>query len=198
MSLEVIGAGLGRTGTTSLKLALEKLLSGSCYHMANASRPDHIASWHAAAQQDYPDWGKLFQGYTAVTDWPAAAFYKQLMQAYPEAKIVLSYRDPEAWYHSCQNTIFPKIKQVQGEWGDMIRAVVFGSFISDLDNKQACIEAYLTHLEQVRSDVPKDRLIEWQTGDGWQPLCDGLGIEVPNEPFPHVNTTSDFQQRAKS
>lgn len=197
MSLKIIGAGLGRTGTTSLKLALEQLLDGACYHMVTiSSYPEHIALWHGAAKGEKTNWKQLFNEFSSMTDWPAAAFYKELMQVYPDAKVLLSHRDPERWYVSCQNTIFPKVSSAEGEWGEMIRAVIFNKFFDDINNKEKCIEAYKAHLEEVRSFVPKERLIEWQTGDGWGPICKGLNIPEPEHAFPHVNTTRDFQSRS--
>jgi sulfotransferase family protein len=193
VAIQIIGAGLGRTGTTSLKAALEILLKAPCYHMANISHhPDHINLWHSASQGDHPNWSLLFQNYAAVTDWPAAAFYKELMPAYPEAKILLSFRESEAWFKSCQNTIFPKILSSPGEWGDMIRSVVFNTFCEDLNDRNSCIAAYEKHNEEVRHYVPADRLIEWQPGDNWAPLCEALNLPEPDEPYPYVNKTKDF------
>jgi len=199
VSLKFIGAGLGRTGTTSLKLALEKLLMGNCYHMISiSSHPEHIELWHRAANGDMPDWKTLFTTYSAVTDWPASAFYKELMDFYPEAKVVLSYRDPEQWFESCQNTIFPKITSTEGKWGDMIRAIVFKTFCEEINDKDKCIAAYKRHLEEVKAYVPANRLVEWQAGDGWKPLCEAVGFAEPDIDFPHLNTTRDFQQGTKS
>ena len=197
MAIQIIGAGLGRTGTTSLKVALEMLLKEPCYHMVNiANHPDHIAQWHAASQGDTPDWPSLFHGYSAVTDWPATAFYKELMLAYPDAKVLLSFRDSQAWFKSCQDTIFPKILSTEGEWGEMVRSVVFNTFCKDLDDRDSCIAAYERHNEEVRRYVPTERLIEWQPGDDWLPLCNGLNLPVPDEVYPYINKTKDFLARS--
>lgn len=198
MALQIIGAGLGRTGTTSLMVALEQLLGQPCYHMAKLSQhPEHVAEFHRAAQGFDVDWQVLFHTYQAMTDWPAAAFYLQLMQVYPEAKVLLSYREAESWYASCEATIFPAIKRAEGEWGEMIRAVVYNTFCANLDDKADCLAAFEQHREAVRAAVPSNRLIEWQPGDGWQPLCAGLGLPIPDQPYPHVNTTEDFLSRQR-
>ncbi len=197
MTIQIIGAGLGRTGTTSLKVALQTLLKQPCYHMANiADHPDHVSLWLQASQGSFPDWGALFQGYSAVTDWPASAFYKELMQVYPDAKVLLSFRDSDAWFKSCQDTIFPKILSTPGEWGEMVRSVVFNTFSKDLDDREKCIAAYERHNEEVRQTVPVGRLIEWQPGDGWAPLCTALNLPVPDEDYPYVNKTKDFLARS--
>lgn len=193
MNLRIIGAGLGRTGTTSLKSALEFLLNAPCYHMATLfQRPEDVAFWLAAARGNQPDWSELLTGFSAITDWPGAAFYQDMMHAFPEAKVLLSHREPTAWLKSCRSTIFPKIMETKGEWGDMIRAVIHGSFCVDMDNDRACLDAYARHAEQVRQTVPAERLIQWTPDDGWAPICSALDLPVPDQPFPHLNTTETF------
>ncbi len=193
MELQVIGAGLGRTGTTSLMVALEHLLNAPCYHMAKLPKhSDHNALFVQAARSKKIDWRHFFLGYAAMTDWPAAAFYKQIMEDFPKAKVLLSVRDPEAWYQSCMDTIFPKILHTKGEWGDMIREVVYQTFTSNLLDKNACMAAYNTHCEDVIRHVPQQRLILWQPNDGWLPLCEALKLDVPQQSFPHVNTKQNF------
>ncbi|MCG8312761.1 MAG: hypothetical protein MI976_06045 [Pseudomonadales bacterium] len=200
MTLRIIGAGLGRTGTTSLMVALEKLLARPCYHMAKLSaHPDHIEIFHSMAiSNQAPDWSVALKEYAAVTDWPAAAFYESIMAQFPDAKVLLSHRDPEAWYASCEATIFPTILEAQGAWGEMIRAVVYNTFCDKLADKSACIEAYVKHNQEVRKRVPSQRLIEWSPGEGWLPLCEGLDLAIPEDKFPHANTTQDFLSRKKS
>src|SRR5512139_2619631 len=106
MGLRIVGAGLGRTGTLSLKLALEKLLGAPCYHMLEVfAHPEHIAVWHTAAQGRPTDWPALFRGYAATVDWPGASFYRELMDAYPDAIVLLSTRDPDSWWRSASATI---------------------------------------------------------------------------------------------
>ena len=106
MSLRVIGAGFGRTGTASLKVALEKLLGAPCYHMIEVfQHPEHVALWHEAALGNMPDWNRLFEGYASAVDFPASAFWPEIMNAYPDALVLLSVRDPEQWWQSASETI---------------------------------------------------------------------------------------------
>lgn len=195
MTLQIIGAGVGRTGTTSLMLALEYLLQAPCYHMAKLPKhPEHLQILHDTATVDTTNWVDFFVGYSAMTDWPAAAFYSSIMHQFPDAKVLLSTRDPEQWYQSCEATIIPKILQADGLWGQMIREVIFTTFTDKLESKDTCIKAFIQHNQKVRDCVPKQRLIDWQLGDGWQPLCEGLGLVIPEIDFPCVNTTKDYLQ----
>ncbi|HSI71633.1 MAG TPA: sulfotransferase, partial [Fimbriimonas sp.] len=123
MALKVVGAGLGRTGTHSLKLGLEKLLGAPCYHMAEVfERPQDVPVWHQAALGNMPDWDKFLAGYAAEVDWPSSAFWDELSQAYPESLILLSVRDPESWWESASQTIFGGISgaaERNPEWFEM-------------------------------------------------------------------------------
>src|SRR5690349_5235679 len=138
MALRVIGAGLGRTGTYSLKVALERLLGGPCYHMAEVfAHPEHVASWHAAAGGRMPDWHALFAGYRATVDWPAASFWPELSAAFPDALVLLSVRDPESWWQSAHETIFPAVRAAPGEWRAMIEALFEARFTGALEDRAA-------------------------------------------------------------
>ena len=196
MSLRIIGAGLGRTGTLSLKVALERLLDGPCYHMAEIfGHPEHIPAWHAAAREQMPDWRALFAGYRACVDWPAASFWRELMDAFPNALVLLSLRDAESWWRSAHQTIFTASREVHGEWREMIDAVFAARFTLALDDRAACIAAFERHNAEVRRTVPRARLLEWRASDGWAPLCAALGVPVPSEPFPRMNTSEEFLAR---
>lgn len=197
MTIRVVGAGLGRTGTMSLKRALERLLGVPCYHMTEVfAHPEHVGAWQEAARGQMPDWGALLQGYGAAVDWPAAAFYRELAAAFPQAKVVLSRRDPEAWWRSASTTIFPAMASAEDDaWRRMIEDVLATRFTLALTDKDACIAAYERHVAEVRRTVPADRLVEWRPADGWRPLCDALGLPVPAEPFPHANTGDEFRSR---
>ncbi|MFE4108187.1 sulfotransferase family protein [Almyronema epifaneia] len=193
--LKVIGAGLGRTGTKSLKLALEHLLDEPCYHMVELfSHPEHLPLWHAAAQGETIDWSAIFAGYSAAVDWPTGAFWPELSAFYPEALIVLSVRPAEAWWRSASATIFPKMREAEGEWRAMMSELLKNRFTLATTDRAACIAAFNQHNQQVRQAGLGDRLVEWQTGDGWEPLCQALGLPVPSAPFPHVNSTEAFLQ----
>ena len=199
MTLRLVGAGLGRTGTNSLQVALEQLLGGPCYHMVKVfGRPDHVPIWHAAAEGTMPEWGAVFEGYEAAVDWPASAFWRQLADHYPDAPVLLSTRDSaEQWWHSADRTIFEVLKgnaapPGSNPWLDMVQALFHKTFADPLD-KQACIAAYERHNAEVRATVPADRLIDWKPQDGWEPICERLGLPVPAEPFPVTNTTEEFR-----
>lgn len=194
MELRVIGAGLGRTGTMSLKLALQRLLGAPCYHMTEVfAHPEHIPAWQGAARGTMPDWRALLANHAATVDWPAAAFWPELSATFPDALVLLSVRDAQAWWQSASETIFPASTRETGAWRSMIDAVFGSRFTPALDDRAAAIAAYERHYAAVRAAVPAHRLIEWRPGDGWLPLCTALGVAVPDEPFPHVNTRADWQ-----
>ena len=201
MPLRVVGAGLGRTGTHSLQLALQQLLGGPCYHMVEVfGRPDDIPVWHRVAEGDLPDWDTFLADYRATVDWPAAAFWRELSAASPHALVLLSVRDDaDAWWKSAHDTIFqigsrpPPDDPVFGAQLRMISALFERTFTPDWQNEDAAKAAYERHNAAVRAGVPPERLLEWRTGDGWEPICTALGLPVPDDPFPHVNTTSDFR-----
>jgi len=191
--MRVIGAGLGRTGTMSLKLALERLLGGPCYHMVEVfAHPEHVPVWHAAARGEMPDWRAFLAGYAAAVDWPASAFWRELAAAFPEALILLSTRDAPAWWRSASRTIFPASRTQTGPWREMVDELFARRFTSELDDAEACISAYEGHNAAVRREAPPRRLVEWRPEDGWGPLCHALDLPVPAEPFPRVNTTDEF------
>lgn len=193
MSLRIVGAGLGRTGTLSLKAALERLLGAPCYHMAEVfAHPEHVPVWTRAARGEPTDWPRLFAGYRAAVDWPAAAFWPEIAAAFPDAPVLLSTRDPASWWESASATIFPATARAEGPWREMVDAMMAARFTSAIHDREAAIAAFERHNAEVRRRVAPDRLIEWQPRDGWAPLCRALGVPVPDEPFPHVNTRETF------
>ena len=203
MTLQVVGAGLGRTGTHSLKLALEQLLGGPCYHMIEVfARPDDVAVWQAALDGDPPDWAEFFADYTAAVDWPAVAFWSELSAAFPDAVVLLSVRDTDAWWQSAQQTIFAVSRRelpadpLLRAHLQMIAAMFDRRFTAGWDDEATAKAAYERHNEAVRASVEPGRLVEWHAGDGWGPLCRALGVAVPDVPFPHVNTAHDFRAMA--
>jgi hypothetical protein len=197
VTLRVVGAGLGRTGTNSLKVALERLLGAPCYHMIEVfTHREHIPDWHAAARGQMPDWHELFAGFAAAVDWPAAAFWPELSAAFPDALVLLSVREPQSWWQSASETIFPAVREQMGTaWRAMIDALFAARFTTAIDDRAAAIAAFERHNARVRASVPVHRLLEWRAADGWEPLCAALGLPVPNEPFPHTNTRADWQAR---
>ena len=200
MPLKVVGAGLGRTGTHSLKVALEQLLGEPCYHMIEVfGNPEHVPMWQQAVDGNMPDWDELFAAYGAAVDWPAAAFWEEQAAAYPDALILLSTRDSAGWWRSCDNTIFEVFRtaddKMPGEWTAMVTGL-FRNFAGDTLDEASAIAAFERHNAHVRATAPPDRLLEWHPGDGWEPICRALGVAVPDEPFPHVNSTAEFRAMA--
>jgi hypothetical protein len=198
MTLRVVGAGLGRTGTHSLKLALEQLLGEPCYHMVEVfEHPEHVALWQEAIDTGATDWEAVFDGYAAMVDWPGAAFWKPLAEQYPDSIVLLSWRDPDSWWKSASNTILELTRRI----ADVPEQAAFHRMVSALlassereDEAKVMFEA---HNADVRASVPPERLIDWRTGDGWEPICAGLGLPVPSEPFPLTNTTAEFREMAQ-
>ncbi|MEV4754699.1 sulfotransferase family protein [Micromonospora sp. NPDC049559] len=212
--LDVIGVGLGRTGTRSLKEALELLGLGPCHHMSELfTNPSSIAEWLRAAEGEPVDWERLYAGYRSTVDWPGAAFWRDLVAAYPEAKVLLTVRDPGRWYDSVAQTIHatrfadpdtmpPAVRErfdAHPELWDQPKVVetlvwqgTFGGRFTDRDHALAVYEA---HRAAVRATVPAERLLEFDVAQGWEPLCAFLGVPAPDAPFPLLNTTAEFQRR---
>jgi len=205
MTLRVVGAGLGRTGTHSLKLALEQLLGGRCYHMSELiDREDDTAVWAAATRGEDVDWAACLSEFTATVDWPACAFWEQIASAAPGAVVLLSTREsPEAWWASFERTIaqalqrdVPSDDQAWVERRRTIIAMIERTFTPDWSDREAAIAAYERHNQHVRETVAPGRLVEWRAGDGWEPICGALGLEIPAEPFPHTNTRAEFREQS--
>src|SRR6516225_4487558 len=196
--LQVVGAGVGRTGTHSLKIALEQLLGGKCHHMMEVIvRPEEVPVWTEAIDGKQIDWDALMQPYTAQVDWPGASFWPELSEANPDALVILSVRDPDDWYTSCTNTIFEGLDMMaeQGDpWMTAILRLLGQRFSDRLDERDAMLAAFEKHNDAVRAGVPAERLLEWSAADGWEPLCERLGVPVPTEPFPRTNSTVDFRE----
>jgi hypothetical protein len=199
MTIQLVGAGLGRTGTMSLKLALERLLGGTCHHMMEVfGHPDEVPVWHAAMLGEPVDFHDLLAGYTAIVDYPGAAVWRELAAAFPDAPVLLSTRSSaEARWESASNTILALRPDEQDPDGRrMIEAVFARSIGADITDREAVMAAYEAHNAAVRAEIPTERLFEYQPGDGWAPLCAALGLSEPDEPFPYTNTREEFRQRA--
>lgn len=198
MALEVIGAGFGRTGTLSTKSALEKLGFERCYHMLEVGlHPDHPRVWREAAAGGDLDWHALFDGYRASVDWPACAFWPQLADAFPDALVLLTVRDPEAWCASFRDTIArvieppfpPPAEEILG----MARQVIVdGTLDGTLGDDAHLIGCFERHNQQVIDSIDADRLLVFDVREGWEPLCAFLGRPVPDDPFPNVNDRAFF------
>ncbi len=198
--MKIIGAGFGRTGTSSLKFALERLGFGPCYHMFEViGRPRRVRFWREVADGKRPDWHAHFARYQSALDFPASRYYKELMAAYPEAKVILTVRDPERWYESTFETIYYSADVTQGwrryvlppltQFTDMVDAIIWtGIFGGKFEDRAHAIEAFNRHNEEVIATVPPEKLLIYEVKQGWEPLCAFLGVPVPaGKPFPHVN-----------
>lgn len=204
MALSVIGVGFGRTGTLSLKIALEMLGFKPCYHMLDViQNPDHIPIWNDAADGKAVDWDKLFKGYAAAADLPPAHFWKELMNYYPEARIVLTIRDSESWYNSAHNTIFEQSRGRDSGPGSkrtahqdlMHKIVIQQTFDERMADRDHVIKAYERRNEEIQRRVPPERLLIFRISEGWAPLCQFLDKSVPNESFPKTNTTAEYRSK---
>ena len=199
MSLQVVGAGVGRTGTHSLKEALEQILGGPCHHMVEVfANPQQIPIWIDAIEGRAVDWARLMDGYVAQVDWPGASFWPELLDANPDALVILSVRDPDAWYTSATNTIFQGLDRSDAEigpWMVSVKRLLGDRFCDDFANREAMEAAFERHNDEVRRRVPSGQLLEWCAEEGWGPICNRLGVPVVAEPFPHSNTTETFRAR---
>jgi len=203
--MKIIGAGFGRTGTSSVKVALDDLGFGPCHHMTELfNQPERATLWEAAAAGHPVDWDELLAGYQSTVDWPACTFYAQLMEAYPEALVLLTVRDPERWYQSCRDTIY-RSSASRADAPDanapdpvahMIDTIIWqGTFGGAFEDKQRAISIFQRHNQEVQERVPSDRLLVYEVKQGWEPLCRFLGVDAPaGTPFPHLNDTMTFQR----
>lgn len=199
MSLRVIGAGVGRTGTHSLKLAITRLGFGPCHHMEEVAKnmPVQLPLWQAALAGN-ADWRAIYDGYNSAVDWPTARFFRELNAAYPEAKFILGYRDPESWADSFGETIYKLISETEDPpehlrpWLNMCTEVIRQTGIPMGANRNSLAAAFSAHVAAVKDTIPAERLLVYQAKEGWEPLCAFLGVPVPKEPFLHTNNRSEF------
>ncbi|HUZ63384.1 MAG TPA: sulfotransferase [Acetobacteraceae bacterium] len=201
MALAVIGAGLGRTGTMSLKLALEQLGFGPCYHMLEVLQNPAFAEHWVRANAGLPmDWDAVFQGYRSAVDWPSCDYWRELAVHAPQAKVVLTVREPQGWFTSTQNTIFSPLNTFMADdpspVGQMMRAIATRHFGGPPNDRDRCIAGFERHNAAVRQGAPAGRLLVFDVAEGWAPLCGFLGCAVPDAPFPAVNSTGEFRQHA--
>jgi hypothetical protein len=197
MPLKVIGAGYPRTGTASLKLALEQLGFGPCHHMREVIMNPPSAPLFVEAAKGRPDWDAIFRDFNSCTDAPACTFWRELADYYPEAKILLSVRDPEAWFESTQATVFGPMmaaRAVGTPLEEFFRLCVFKDFGEKIHDRDFMLEQFARHTEEVKRDAPPDRLLVFYVREGWSPLCAFLGVEVPPTPFPRTNTREEMAQ----
>jgi hypothetical protein len=203
MTLKIVGAGFGRTGTLSMKFALEQLGFMKCYHMMEVMNLGHAHYWQDVADGKPVDWDAVFEGFTATVDWPSCEVYRELAEYYPDSKVILTVRSPESWYRSCRNTIFnameldasnaPPAVQAQLRMTDTL--IRQGRFQGKLDDAEYCMRKFVEHNEAVKRTIPPSRLLVYEVGSGWGPLCEFLGLPVPDTAYPSVNSTEDFKNQ---
>lgn len=218
MALQVIGAGYGRTGTKSLQLALEQLGFNDCYHMEALFRnPEGVKHWKDAYDGKIVAWDELFKTYKAAVDFPTSLYYKELADYFPEAKVILTVRDPERWYESVKATIFSfdpgpliKIKLLlkmpfSAKARNLFKALQLNDksiwkrkFNGTFKDKPTAIANFNNHINEAKATIPKERLLVFKPQDGWEPLCEFLNVPVPQEPFPNTNAKQNFSAWAKS
>jgi hypothetical protein len=209
--MKVIGAGLPRTGTLTQKVALEMLGFGPCYHMVNVLGDlEQVPLWRGALEGRH-DWDQILDGFQSCVDWPTSFYYRELVEAYPDAKVVLSVRDPLRWEQSMRQTIWDTLAgdsvfrflshaatKVNERWCRYIDLMsemweVHGTFDDDANDELH--KSMDRHVEAVRNNIPADRLLVWEVREGWGPLCEFLEVDEPDAPFPHLNDTLVYQDR---
>ena len=202
MALTIVGAGFGRTGTHSLKLALEQLGFGPCHHMYEViENPEQLPYWEAAARGELPDWDEVFADYGSCVDWPSARFWREIAAHYSDAKVLLSVRPEENWLKSIHGTIYPVIRdRADNEPGfyrdlmEMTYAIIEQQTFGDqLGDPGHALEVYRAHTAEVQATIAPDRLLTFDVTEGWELLCAFLGAPVPDIAFPHTNQSQDFQ-----
>ena len=204
MVMHVIGAGVGRTGTYSLKLAINRLGFGPCHHMEAVMQnmPEQVPLW-SAALSGHADWNAIYAGFGSAVDWPTAAFFRELVKAYPSAKFILTHRNPETWADSFGETIYTAIAgrdQAPPEkkaWLDMAYGVIAKTGFPEGLSRDQLIANFIAHNDAVKAAIPAERLLVYQVKEGWGPLCEFLGAEMPDEIFPRTNDRAEFWELIK-
>ncbi len=216
MGLKVIGAGGPRTGTASLKDALEILGFGKCYHMEWLfNHPEEVKLWHDLFDDKPVDIQKMFEGFQSTVDFPGYLNYKKLFDAFPDSKVILSERDPEKWYESAVNTVFAVTPQTFSQKLGMMKKMITSSrfrkiaksfmlvekylwklhYKGQFKNKELALKIYKEFNEEIKSTIPSDRLLVYNIGDGWEPLCKFLEVDIPDQPFPFKNKRQEFHEQ---
>lgn len=200
MTLEIIGPGFGRTGTNSLKVALEHLGFGPAHHMFEVrDHPEQLPAWEAIADGAAPDWDVVFRGYRSQVDWPGARYWRELAAHYPDAKVILTVRDPDAWFDSVEGTITRFIAgrgtydaHANGIANMAYKLIVEGVFDGRMSDRAYATALFDAHVAEVQASIPASRLLTFDVREGWEPLCAFLGCPVPKISFPRLNSSSQF------
>jgi len=199
--MKLIGAGFGRSGTMSIKAALEQLGCGPCYHMKiTLKRYHHMRFFMRAWTGKKVNWKKFFRRYQSVVDWPTCTFYRELMTEFPDARVLLNIRDPESWYESMKETIFAIQPAFPWWFPGIVRRmhdeIIWGGSLKGVfEDREKTLAVYRQYIEDVKSTVPAGRLLVYNVNEGWKPLCDFLGVPVPEgKSYPHINERKSFKQ----
>lgn len=201
MGLKVVGTGLGRTGTKSMQTALASLGFGPCHHMLEVfQHPESMQLWIDAADGQ-PNWDLIFKDYSSTLDYPSAAFWRELTDYYPDAKVLHTVRDPDEWFESVHATIFAPDGRLRREGNEVLERF-FGCIRrrlpAQLDDRAGMTGFFRRHTEDVISAIAPERLLIYEMGEGWDRLCDFLGVAVPVEPYPSENSRAEFIRRTQS
>ena len=206
MTLQVVGTGFGRTGTLSLKAALEMLGFGPCHHMLELRvNEGQLPFWQAAERGEMPDWDEVFAEYGAAVDWPSARYWREIAAHFADAKVLLSVRPAEDWFRSIHATIYPRMSSHADEPPGLARdrmkmayeIIVNQTFDGRIEDKAHACAVFEAHIKEVQATIAPERLLTFDVKEGWAPLCAHLGVPVPEEPFPRRNTTEEFQRSAR-
>lgn len=210
--MKLIGIGFGRTGTMSLKAALGTLGAGPCFHMIeliNGERKERdLPYWERIANGEPVDWHEVFDGWESTVDWPACSKWRELIEAFPDAPVLLNVREFDGFYESCKHTLLAaKQAAMNGGmapdanreppspvlWGVIQKLIWDGDFAGRFEDKERTRAMYEERIETIKATVPGDRLTIWNLGDGWEPLAEMLGVPAPEEEFPHLHDTNEFR-----
>jgi hypothetical protein len=199
MAIQIIGTGVGRTGTYSLRLAINQLGLGPCHHMEEVidNLPVQQPLW-SEALKGRPDWEAIYDGYGSAVDWPTAAFFRELIEEYPSARFILTHRSPESWADSFTGTIYKLIAEKDKmppefkEWLEMVNGIVSKTGFPGGLEREDLMKAFIAHNEAVKKTIPAGQLLVYEVKEGWEPLCAFLGVPVPDEPFPRSNRREEF------
>jgi len=184
----------------SLKAALEEIGYGPCYHMKiTLFRYHHMHFFLKAWRGKKVNWKRFYRRYNAAVDWPTCSFYKELMQEFPDAKVLLNVRDPGKWYDSMYETIWA-IQPAFPRWFFPVVRIIHkeiiweGNLKGSFEDREKTMSVYKDWIEEVKKTVPPDRLLIYEVKEGWKPLCDFLSVPVPHKPFPHINERKSFKR----
>lgn len=199
MAISIIGVGVGRTGTYSLRMGINQLGFGPCHHMEEVLKnmDVQVPLWSEALQGN-ANWSSIYKGFESAVDWPTAGFFRDLIKEYPKAKFILTERNPENWADSFGSTIYKLIEgkdkapEKMRDWLEMANAVITKTGFPQGLDREGLINGFIAHNKAVRETIPEEQLLVFQVKEGWEPLCKFLKVPVREEPFPRTNNREEF------